>query len=76
MKTLPLSKLKRLTRPFANAEDEEEAFLYWSKCAPQEKLAATTELTRAHYRALGIDPDAPMDKTVTRITCWAETEGD
>lgn len=68
MSDLPLSELKRLTPPFANLADEEEAFRYWLNRTPQEKMAESTRLTREHYRELGIDVDKPMDKTLIRRT--------
>lgn len=77
MSTLSLSELKRLTPPYANVSDEEEAFRYWSKQTAEAKLQATTRLTREHYRELGIDVDKPMDRTLVRRTVpWATKEGD
>jgi hypothetical protein len=75
--TLPLSELKRLTPPFANEADEEEAFRYWKDRTIEEKLAASTQLTLDHYRELGIDVDKPMNKTIVRRTVsWAMPRGD
>ena len=41
MATLPLSELKRLSPPFANEADEEEAFRYWKDRSSEEKFAAS-----------------------------------
>jgi len=76
MSTLSLSELKRLTRPYANKADEEEAFRYWVNATIEERLVATRELTLAHYRELGVDVDKPMEKTLVRRTVpWLATEG-
>ncbi len=76
MSDLPLSELKRLSPPFANKADEEEAFHYWMSQSVKAKLAATTRLTIEHYRKLGVDVNKPMDKTIIRRTVpWARSEG-
>jgi hypothetical protein len=75
MPPLPLSRLKRLTPPFANATDEEGAFQYWKDQTVEAKMEATGRLTREHYRELGIDADKPMEKTLIRRTVpWASKE--
>ena len=68
MPALSLPELKRLTPPFANEADEEEAFLYWKARTIEEKLAASTRLTLGYYREMGIDVNKPMDKTIVRRT--------
>lgn len=76
MPDLPLSELIRLSPPFADKADEEEAFHYWMNQTAEAKLAATTRLTIEHYRKLGVDVDKPMDKTLIRRTApWARSEG-
>jgi hypothetical protein len=76
MSDLSLSELKRLSPPFADKADEEEAFHYWMNQTVEAKLAATTRLTIEHYRELGVDVDMPMDKTIIRRTVpWARSEG-
>lgn len=76
MPQLPLSELIRLSPPYANKGDEEEAFHYWMKQTYEAKMAATTRLTIEHYRKLGVDVDKPMGKTIVRRTApWATSEG-
>jgi hypothetical protein len=76
MSALSLSELKRLTPPFANEADEEEAFRYWKNRTTEENFSASTRLTLDHYRELGVDVDEPMDKTIVRRTVpWAKPEG-
>lgn len=68
MNLLSISDLKRLTPPFASKSDEEAAARYWSERPREERVEAYQRLTREFYRSLGIDLEAPMDKTVRWIT--------
>jgi hypothetical protein len=75
MSDLSLSELKRLSPPFSNEADEEEAFHYWMNQRPEAKMRATTRLTIEHYRKLGVDVDKPMDKKLIRRTAdWVRSE--
>lgn len=71
MSELSISELKRLTPPFANKTDEENAAHYWAARSPAEKMQATARLIREFCLWRGIDIGKAMDKTPRRTT-WEE----
>ena len=61
---LSLSELIRLSPPFHNERDREEAFQYWKAKSAEERIDGGFRLTRAFYASLGVNVDAPMRKDV------------
>jgi len=62
--TLTLSELKRLTPPFANETDKEDAKRYWAQRPAEERSQAMIQVLRAFYRGRGIDMDQPVPRTI------------
>ena len=51
------------------ALSEQERVEYWASRTPQERTAAAWEMTKEHYRKLGLWYEGmPMDKSVVRIS--------
>ena len=51
------------------ALSEQERVEYWAGHAPQERTAAAWEMTKEHYRKLGLWHEGmQMDKSVVRIS--------
>ena len=50
------------------ALSEQERVEYWASRTPQERIAAGWEMTKEHYRKLGLWHEGmPMDKSAFRI---------